>query len=103
MSGDRSENEINLESVLPHLQNLLAKREHPKTICPSEAARALSNSELKDTGVGSWRDLMPAIRSLCFQMRDEGEVQILQRGQVLPESQTMEDTIGPIRIRKGAM
>lgn len=100
MCANSCEDNINLEPVLPHLQNLLSKREHPKTLCPSEAARALSYAELKDAGAGTWRDLMPAIRSLCFQMRDEGAVEILQRGEVLAESQTIEDTRGPIRIRR---
>ena len=101
MSDDRSEDVVDLEPVLHHLEDLLSRRKHPKTLCPSEAARALSNAELKKAGAGSWRDLMPAIRSLCFQMRDDGELEILQRGQILPGSQTMQDTRGPIRIRKG--
>ena len=100
MSCENSEEDINLEPVLPHLHQLLSKREHPKTLCPSEAARALSTTELKEAGAESWRDLMSIIRSLCFQMRDDGEIEILQRGQVLPETQTAANTLGPIRVRK---
>ena len=101
MSDQLTATTFDLEPVLPHLQDLLSMRAHPKTLCPSEAARALSKAELKDAGVETWRDLMPAIRSLCFRMRDEGGLEILQRGQVLPDSQSMEDTRGPLRIRKG--
>ena len=100
MCANRCEDDINIEPVLPHLQNLLSKREHPKTLCPSEAARALSSAELKCAGAGTWRDLMPAIRSHCFQMRDEGAVEILQRGEVLAEAQTIKNTTGSIRIRR---
>jgi Protein of unknown function (DUF3253) len=91
-----------LEPVLPHLNHLLDSRSFPKTICPSEAARALSTAELERTGADSWRDLMPAIRELSFQLRNQGELDILQRGEVLPESQTLEQTVGPIRLRKKA-
>jgi hypothetical protein len=91
-----------LEPVLPHLNHLLDSRSFPKTICPSEAARALSAAELERTGADSWRDLMPAIRELSFQLRDHGELDILQRGEVLPESQTLEQTVGPIRLRRKA-
>lgn len=91
-----------LDHVIPHLNRLLDSRSFPKTICPSEAARALTAAEIQATGVGSWRDLMPAIRSLAFEMRDSGELEILQRGEILPGSQTWEQTVGPIRLRRKA-
>ena len=92
--------DVNLDPVLPHLDVLLAKRQHPKTLCPSEVARALSQEELEEAGASQWRDLMPCLRSLCFQLRDEGKLEILQKGNVLPRSQGIRDTSGPIRIRK---
>lgn len=90
---------VNSDPILPHLEQLLQKRQHPKTLCPSEVARALSQEQLKEAGVSSWRDLMPYLRNLAFQMRDNGEVEILQKGNVLPSDQTLEQTTGPIRIR----
>lgn len=89
-----------LDPVIPHLNRLLDSRAFPKTICPSEAARALSAAELQRAGVESWRDLMPAIRELSFELRDKGELEILQKGNVLPESQTLEQTVGPVRLRR---
>jgi hypothetical protein len=91
-----------LDPVIAHLNRLLDSRSPPKTICPSEAARALSTTELQTTGASSWRDLMAAIRQLAFQFRDEGELEILQKGDILPESQTLEQTVGPIRLRRKA-
>ena len=91
--------EPRLEVVTSHLNELLNKRQYPKTVCPSEAARALSTAELRESGVATWRDLMPALRQLAFQMRDEDRIQILQKSQVLPLGQTMEQTTGPIRLR----
>lgn len=91
---------LSLDPVIPHLNRLLDSRSFPKTICPSEAARALSAAELRMTGADGWRDLMPAIRKLAFELRDEGALDVLQKGVVLSTSQTLEQTIGPIRLRK---
>jgi len=83
-----------------HLDRLLSSRQHPKTICPSEVARALSHTELQVMGATIWRDAMPRIRELLWTMRARGEVDILQRGSPIPTSQSLEDTRGPIRARK---
>jgi Protein of unknown function (DUF3253) len=91
---------LSLDPVIPHLNRLLNSRSFPKTICPSEAARALSAAELKESGTDNWRDLMPAIRGLAFEWRDCGILDILQKGQVLPETQALQQTVGPIRLRK---
>ena len=91
--------EFNLEPIGTQLQRLLQARDYPKTLCPSEVARALSNDELRRTGASSWRDLMPALRIMAFELRDQGKIQILQKGSILPETQGIEDTTGPIRIR----
>jgi hypothetical protein len=91
---------FSLDDVKRHLDELLSNREFPKTICPSEAARAMSPEEIKQSGAATWRDLMPAIRSYAFELRDQGRLDILQRGQVLTQSQTLDHTSGPIRLRK---
>ena len=89
-----------MEHVKKHLDRLLDAREYPKTICPSEVARALSNSELEALGAESWRDLMPTIREHVFGLRDRGSVEILQKGNAIPADQSLEETTGPIRVRK---
>lgn len=91
------------ETVTPlskHLSDFLAKREPPKTFCPSEVARALTNSELESLGIGSWRDAMPAVRELVWQRRDRGECEVLQKGEVLGDQVGLEDVKGPIRVRR---
>ena len=95
-----AEDAYNLRPVIAHLDRLLESREFPKTICPSETARALSPLELQATGASSWRDLMPAIRKYAFELRDDGKLDILQKGIVLPTSQDYTSTTGPIRLRK---
>ena len=82
-----------------HLAELLHSREYPKTICPSEVARAFSKSELSHTGTSHWRDLMDPIRSMLFDMRSNGQVEILQRGEVIPHDRSLENIRGPIRAR----
>ena len=73
---------------------------YPKTICPSEVARAFSASELKASGTTEWRDLMPHIREVLWEMRENGEAEILQKGEVIPDGVTLEDIKGPIRARR---
>jgi len=63
----------------------LAARRPGATICPSEAARALSPD---------WRGLMPAVRRAAAELAAEGRVSVRQRGEpVDPAAAT-----GPIRI-----
>ena len=84
--------------VLQHLNTLLDKRDYPKTLCPSEVARALSNNELAESDISSWHDLMPDLRVLCFTLRDQGKLEILQKGEV--QTRSMDEITGPIRIRR---
>jgi len=82
------------------LHELLAKREHPKTICPSEVARSLSATELSTVGASEWRDTMPAIREIVWELRDNEQVEILQRGEVLGADVGLANVKGPVRVRK---
>lgn len=83
-----------------HLDRLLASREHPKTICPSEVARALSSSEVESAGATEWRYLMPTVREILWDMRQRGEVELLQRGEIISNDIPLEDIKGPIRARR---
>src|ERR1700761_385847 len=95
MSGSES-----IDPIQKHLIDLLASRQYPKTLCPSEVARALSQSELARYAAASWRDTMPEIRQRVWQMRDQGEVEIMQRGEVLDDDVSIDDVKGPIRVRR---
>lgn len=90
------------EILTTHLNHLLDSREHPKTICPSEVARALSSSERATGNLTSWRDAMPEIRRVVAQKRRRGEVEVLQKGHVLEGDlgEGLEGVAGPLRIRK---
>jgi hypothetical protein len=88
------------EPLRTHLSALLQSRAHPKTLCPSEVARALTPTELETCGATNWRDLMPAIRVIAWEMRARGELEILQRGEVLGMEVGVEDVRGPVRVRR---
>ncbi len=89
------------EAVLrPHIDRLLSSRDYPKTICPSEVPRALTAAEIKACGASDWRSLMPAIRDILWNMREKGEVEILQKGSLVPQGIELVDLKGPIRARK---
>ena len=65
---------------------LLDKRSPGKTICPSEAARAVQPDE--------WRGLMERTRRAARRLVASGRIRILQRGKVVDPT----DARGPIRL-----
>jgi hypothetical protein len=89
----------NDDAIQQHLNRLLKARAHPKTICPSEVARALSSSDLENYNAQEWRDMMPLIRERVWLLRSRGSVEILQKGEVLGDDVGLDDIRGPIRVR----
>lgn len=93
----------NEESIIAeHMHKLLSSRTPPKTFCPSEVARAMTSAELKTLDLADWRAAMDPIRSLAWRMRDAGELEVLQKGNVLDDNVRLEDVTGPIRLRRKA-
>ncbi|KAF2125934.1 hypothetical protein P153DRAFT_299573 [Dothidotthia symphoricarpi CBS 119687] len=84
--------------VLHHLHRLTSTRQHPKTICPSEVARAFSAQELGVLNASEWRQTMDDVRSVVWQLREDGELEVLQRGEVI-DVERLEDVRGPMRVR----
>ncbi len=66
---------------------LLAQRARGKTICPSEAARAVAPED--------WRSLLEPTRNAARRLVSSGRIAILQRGRVVDPSTVR----GPIRLR----
>lgn len=73
---------------------LLDSRGRSATICPSEAARAVSATEQNPDG---WRDLMEPARRAARRLVQAGKVEITQGGRVVDPSTAK----GAIRIRRG--
>ena len=86
------------ETIISHANRLLSNRDYPKTICPSEIARALSSEELEMLGVADWRRTMDSIRELVWEKRENGEVEVMQKGNVV-HAEKLGDIKGPIRVR----
>lgn len=67
---------------------LLEHRDAGRTICPSDAARALAGSR--------FRPLMDTVRAAAAELVAEGEIEITQRGEVVDLAQAR----GAIRLRR---
>lgn len=70
------------------IRDLLAQRGAGKTICPSEAARAVAPD--------SWETLMEKSRSAARRLVAQGEIVITQNGTIVDPSHAK----GPIRLRR---
>ncbi len=70
---------------------LLAERGAGKTICPSEAARAVAASEERE----AWEPLMEPARAAARRLVAQGRIVITQGGHVVDASTAK----GPIRLR----
>ena len=68
--------------------DLLARRDPGKTICPSEAARALGGDD-------GFRPLMPVVRDAARALVAEGRIEVTQRG----EPVDLDAARGAIRLR----
>ncbi len=66
---------------------LTKRRGVNKSICPSEAARHACPDD--------WRAVLPAVRSAAIALVNEGNIEVLQRG----ERVDLERVSGPIRLR----
>jgi len=64
----------------------LARRRRGASICPSEAARALSQD---------WRPLMPRVRATAARLAAEGRLAVTQKGAPVDALTAR----GPIRLR----
>ena len=73
-------------SVEKTILDLLAQRAPGKTICPSEAARALFED---------WRPRMDEVREVAYAMADEGRLEVTQSGEVVDGRNAR----GAIRLR----
>lgn len=76
------------EKLRATILELARERGPSKTICPSDAARAVGGEH--------WRDLMEQARDVARDLARAGEVEITSHGEVVDPDATWR---GPIRIR----
>ena len=72
------------------IRELLAQRDEGKTICPSDAARALD--------ADGFRELMPPVRRVARDMVERGELEVTQKGRVVD----IDTARGAIRLRRSS-
>jgi hypothetical protein len=70
---------------------LATHRAPDRTICPSDAARAVGGEQ--------WRATMPVVHEVARRLAEEGVVEVVQRGTVLDPAA---EWSGPVRIRRTA-
>jgi hypothetical protein len=75
------------ERIRATILKLLQRRETGKTICPSDAARALAGER--------FRPLMTPVRDVAAELADEGRIEVTQSGRPVDPRGTR----GPIRLR----
>ena len=80
--------EPNAERIERTINDLLERRDRGKTICPSDAARALA-------GDADFRPLMEPVRARAREMVQRGDLEITQGGRVVDP----ETARGAIRLR----
>ena len=68
--------------------DLLARRDPGRTICPSDAARALGGDD-------GFRPLMPLVRAAAAALVATGDIEVTQRGRVVD----LATARGAIRLR----
>lgn len=71
------------------IRTLLRHRDADKTICPSDAARAM--------GGEAWRDVMDAARDAARELAASGLIEVRQRGVKVE----LDEVKGPIRLARG--
>ena len=89
------------DTLRAKLEELLMIR-YPKTLCPSEIPRSFNCDELNEMGALTWRDLMPYMRDIVWELREQRRVDVLQNGKVITGYVQLRDVKGPIRVKQRA-
>ena len=78
---------FSIKQIEDQILLLLKERSIESSICPSDAARALSDN---------WRDLMPMVRECADKLVKSEQIVITQKGRKIPSAV---DAKGPIRLK----
>lgn len=76
------------DQIAAVILQLCMQRGTGKTICPSEAARALTGKE------GAWREQMEHVRRVASVLVQDGRIEVTQRGNPVDPNTAQ----GPIRL-----
>lgn len=90
-------------AIRSHFSTLLDNTEPPDSFKISEVAQMLSPSELAALGYETWREAIPGIIELAFELREFDDLDIIVKGRLAPDDATAEEVRGmegPVRIRR---
>ena len=76
--------------IAAKILDMLSARPLGATICPSDAARSLAPDD-----EAAWRALMPEVRRVADDLKAQGLIRVMARGQDIASAQ---DAHGPIRL-----
>jgi hypothetical protein len=79
---------VNKTQARQTILELLEHRDPGKTICPSDAARALGGDE-------GFRPLMDVVREAAGELVEDGRIEVTQKGEVVD----LDRAKGPVRLR----
>jgi hypothetical protein len=79
---------------------MLDNTEPPQVFKASEVAQLLTDKQLAALGYEKWRDLIPAIKELAWELRELGYCDILQKGKLLGPDVELMEVEGPVRFRR---
>ena len=72
----------------------------PETFRAAQVAQELSYNELQAMGYEVWKDALPAVVELAFELREAGYCEILKGGKVLGDDVGPYEIEGSVRIRR---
>ena len=89
-------------SIRTRFHEFLDHTNPPASFKASEVAQQLDHNELVAMGFESWKDALPAVIELAFELREEGSCELIKSGQVLGDDVSAYEVQGGIRIRPTA-
>ena len=91
---------IRSETILQRFHQFLDHTDPPASFKASQVAQELSYNELRALGYENWKEALPAVVELAFELRETGDCELLKGGQVLGDDVEVYDVGTAIRIRR---
>jgi len=93
--GDATIDADRIAAASDAIMRLCRGRGPDKSMCPSEAARAVAVDLGIAAGADAWRDLMPTVRAAADDLVRQGQIVVTQKGAVVDPATAR----GAIRLR----